>query len=206
MRDYLKEDLKALALSMFRKNFVGIYHGSISAKLDSNRFLINKTDAVFDDLCDKYLIELYYNKDYRWKEASIDANIHQQIYEHISDAKFISYCMPPYITAYTFNHTEIAPKDYFGAKAFGTISIYDPKQYEDWYDRASSEIYHQFLEKKTSILVIRGYGVYIYDRDMLQMVKRIAILENSCKLLMLAKGLNDEGKTLCSIDAAPVYY
>jgi L-fuculose-phosphate aldolase len=40
-RDHLKDKLSALALSMFRKDLFGIYHGSISAKTESNRFIIN---------------------------------------------------------------------------------------------------------------------------------------------------------------------
>ena len=42
---------------MFRKDFFGIYHGSISAKTESHRFLINTKEAIFDALDDKDLIE-----------------------------------------------------------------------------------------------------------------------------------------------------
>ncbi|HIC12629.1 MAG TPA: hypothetical protein EYO75_04540, partial [Sulfurimonas sp.] len=72
----LKNKLSTLALSMFRKDFFGIYHGSISAKTESNRFIINTKEAIFDALDETSLIELYFKKDYRWKQASIDAKIH----------------------------------------------------------------------------------------------------------------------------------
>ncbi|MBL0709234.1 MAG: hypothetical protein JJW00_09310, partial [Sulfurimonas sp.] len=75
------------------------------------------------------------------------------------------------------------PKDYFGAKQFDSIEIYNPKQFEDWYERADIEIYRYMKDKKTNIMVIKGYGIYVYDRDMLQLAKTIALLENSCKLL-----------------------
>lgn len=61
-RDNLKEKLSALALSMFRKDFFGIYHGSISAKTESNRFIINTKEAIFDALNENSLIELYFKK------------------------------------------------------------------------------------------------------------------------------------------------
>jgi len=32
-------------------------------------------------------------------------------------------------------------------------------------------------------MLIRGYGVYIYGRDIYEMVRKIEILERSCKVL-----------------------
>ncbi len=139
-RQLLNTKLSTLALSMFRKDFFGIYHGSISAKTESNRFLINTKEAVFDALDENSLIELYFKKDYRWNQASIDSKIHFSIYSQISDAKFISFTMPPFTTAYSIEHNIIIPKDFFGYKEFGSIEIFDPKQFEDWYERAQSEI------------------------------------------------------------------
>ena len=184
-RARLKNQLSSLALSMFRKDFFGIYHGSISAKTESNRFIINTKEAVFDALDESSLIELYFKKDYRWNQASIDSIIHFSIYSQISEAKFICFSMPPFTTAYSLEHNMISPKDYFGHKEIGSIEIFDPKKFDDWYDRAESEIAYYFQTQKTNIMVIRGYGVYAYSRDIHAMAKKLAILEKSCRLLML---------------------
>ncbi len=184
-REHLKHKLSTLALSMFRKDFFGIYHGSISAKVESNRFIINTKEAIFDAIDEKSLIELYFKKDYRWNQASMDANIHHSIYSQMSDAKFISFSMPPFTIAYSLNHNVIIPKDYFGYKEIGSIEIVNPKQFDDWYERAQSEIAYYFLSKKTDIMVIRGYGIYTFNRDIHEMAKKIAILEKSCRLLLL---------------------
>jgi len=184
-RDSLKQKLATLALSMFRKDFFGIYHGSISAKTESNRFLINTKEAVFDALDTTSTIELYFKKDYRWNQASIDAKIHYSIYSQISEAKFICFSMPQFTTAYSLQHNTITPKDYFGYQEIGTLEIFDPKQFDDWYDRADSEIAYYFQSKKRNIMVIRGYGVYAYSRDVHEMAKKLAVLEKSCRLLML---------------------
>ncbi|MDF1883651.1 class II aldolase and adducin N-terminal domain-containing protein [Sulfurimonas sp. SAG-AH-194-C21] len=181
----LKTKLSTLALSMFRKDFFGIYHGSISAKTESNRFIINTKEAIFDALDETSLIELYFKKDYRWNQASIDAKVHFSIYSQISEAKFICFSMPQFTTAYSLQHNTIVPKDYFGYKEIGSIDIIDPKQFEDWYDRADSEIAYYLQTNETNIMVIRGYGVYAYSRDMHEMAKKLAILEKSCRLLML---------------------
>ncbi|DAB28659.1 MAG: hypothetical protein A2513_08055 [Sulfurimonas sp. RIFOXYD12_FULL_33_39] len=190
-KDNLKNKLSALALSMFRKDFFGIYHGSISAKTESNRFVINTKEAIFDSIDENNLIELYFKKDYRWTQASIDANIHHSIYSQISDAKFICFSMPPFTTAYSLDHNIIAPKDYFGYKEIGSIEIVDPKHFDDWYERASSEIAYYFQSKRTDIMVIKGYGVYTFNRDLHEMAKKIAILEKSCRLLLLDNTKND---------------
>jgi len=187
----LKSKLSSLALSMFRKDFFGIYHGSISAKTESHRFLINTKEAIFDALDDMSLIELYFKKDYRWNQASIDAKIHYSIYSQISEAKFICFSMPQFTTAYSLKHNIITPKDYFGHKEIGSITIIDPKQFEDWYDRADSEIAYYLQSQKTNIMVIRGYGVYAYSRDIHEMAKKLAILEKSCRLLMLDNSQTD---------------
>jgi len=184
-RAHLKEKLSTLSLSMFRKDFFGIYHGSLSAKTESNRFVINTKEAIFDALDEKNLIELYFKKDYRWKQASIDSNIHFSIYSQISEAKFVCFSMPQFTTAYSLKHNTIVPKDYFGHTEIGSIEIVDPKQFDDWYDRADSEIAYYFQTQKTNIMVIRGYGVYAYNRDIHEMAKKLAILEKSCRLLML---------------------
>jgi len=184
-KQYLKKTLSSLALSMFRKDFFGIYHGSISAKTETNRFIMNTKEAVFDALDEENLIELYFKKDYRWNQASIDANIHHSIYSQISEAKFICFSMPPFTTAYSLEHNIIVPKDYFGFKEIGSIEIFDPKKFENWYDRAESEIAYYLQTNKTNIMVIRGYGVYAYSRDIHDMAKRLSILEKSCRLLML---------------------
>jgi L-fuculose-phosphate aldolase len=189
MDAHLNSQLEKLSTAMFDKGFFGIHHGALSAKTSNNRFIINTKDAIFNKLTDKDLIELTHVQDYRWHHASSDSLIHQQIYEHISEAKFVTYAMPPYTTAYALQNWVITPKDYFASKALGTIEVYDPKSFEDWYDRANSEIFLEFQRSKKSILIIRGYGVYAYDRDIIQLAKKIAILENSCRILAIASGL-----------------
>jgi L-fuculose-phosphate aldolase len=184
--DFKKDAIKNVSLSMFRKDFIGVFHGSISAKTEDNRFIINKKDTIFDEITEEELVELHYNVDYRWSDASMDAYIHLNIYKNIPEAKYICYTMPPYATAYSLTQDIIMPRDYFGKKLFKSIEVYNPKTLDDWYDRAEIEIYRNLVAKKTSIMIIKGYGVYTFDRDIYKMAKKVAILENSCKLLYLS--------------------
>ena len=188
-KKHLKEQLVSFSLSMFRKEFFGIYHGSVSAKSDSTRFIINTKDAIFDHMNDAQLIELYFQRDYRWNDASIDATIHYNIYRQISDAKFVTFSMPPYTTAYSLLHSVIQPQDYFGLKEFSQVEVYDPRSFDQWYERASTEIPKRMLQSNQEFMVIRGYGIYAYNRDLHEMAKQLAVLEKSCRLLMLQQSM-----------------
>jgi len=183
---HLIDEIKHISLSMFNKNFFGVYHGSISARVSKSAFLINKKSIILDEVTKESLIRLdCLKKDYRWNSASDDAEIHEHIYRVISNAKYISYTMPPYSTAYSLKHSKVSPQDYFGKKMLGDIFVYDPKNLNDWLDRAPYEIPRFFQQNKTQILLIKGFGVIAYDRDITEMAKKVSILENSCRLLVL---------------------
>ena len=177
------KNLKTISLSMFRKNFFGIFHGSLSVKLEEGHFLINKKDAIFDGLDEESFIMLYHKRDYRWNDASMDTFIHSLLYQNIPNAKYIAYGMPPFTVSYTLTHNKIIPKDYFGYKMLGTLDVYDPKDFDNWYERADVEINRYFKESGSKIMVIRGYGVYVFHRDLQLLSKLFALLENSCKIL-----------------------
>jgi len=184
------DDMTKISASMFWKGFFGIYHGSISVKLEKNKFVINKEDALFDALKPEDVILLYDNKrDYRWNDVSHDSDVHLNIYKNLPDARAVCYAMPPFTTAYSLNHDFIIPKDYFGYKFSEKIKVHDPRQFDDWMDRAPHEIYRHMMERKTNICVIKGHGIYAYARNCYDMAKAISIIENSCRILHYEKML-----------------
>lgn len=187
MDDRLLNDLQHIAHSMFSKNYFGVFHGSLSAKTDINAFVINKKGRILDDVSKNDFIRLTSNtkKDYRWKEASPDTDIHLEIYNSLPNAKYISYTMPPYATAYSFEHAIVIPQDYYGYKVLKEVQVYDPGNFNDWKERAAYEIANYFKNNPNHLLLVKGFGLLSYDRDLLEMVKKVAILENSCRLLTI---------------------
>jgi len=179
----IKQDLIELSLSMFRKNFFGIFHGSISAKLEGEKFIINTKDAIFDEMKQEDFITVYFKEDYRYQTASIDSYIHRRIYHDISDAKYVCYSMPPNIISFSLTQDRFIPKDYFGSLRYEKLEIYDPGNFKDWYNRAPSEI-SEYLKNHSDIMIIKGYGIYTYSRDIKDLVKKVAIIENSAKILL----------------------
>jgi len=190
MDKHLIEEIKHVSLSMFNKNFFGVYHGSISARISASGFIINKKEAILDEVTEDSFITLdCQKKDYRWSEANIDVAIHEHIYETIPNAKYICFTMPPYATAYSLKHGKVSPQDYHGKKILGEIIVYDPKNIDDWQERAPYEIPHFFQKHDSHLLLIKGYGLISYDRDIAEMAKKVSILENSCRLLALSANL-----------------
>jgi len=178
------ELLSNISLALFRKNFFGIYHGSISSKVEHNKFIINTKEAIFDEIDRSSLCQLEMNNyDYSWKLASLEADIHNSIYNQIHEAKYIACGMPPYTTAYALEHDTIEFEDYFGKTLFGKLEVYDAGDFNSWYDRNQLEITKFFIQSSSHVMVIRGVGVYVYDRDINELIKKVAILENSCRLL-----------------------
>ena len=57
----ISELLSNISLALFRKNFFGIYHGSISSKIDHNTFVINTKEAIFDEIDLEHLCHLTMN-------------------------------------------------------------------------------------------------------------------------------------------------
>jgi L-fuculose-phosphate aldolase len=190
MDKHLIDDIQHISLSLFNKNFFSVYHGSISARTSASRFIINSKDTILDEVTEESLVKLDCQKrDYRWNLASSDVHIHEKIYETIHNAKYISYTMPPYATAYSLKHGKVLPADYYGKKVLGEVIVYDPKNVEDWLERAPYEIPHFFQKHDTHLLLIKGFGLISYDRDLTELAKKISILENSCRLLALSANL-----------------
>jgi len=187
---HLIDDIKHISLSLFNKNFFSVYHGSISARMSQSEFVINSKDTILNEVTEESLVKLDCNKrDYRWSLANADVHIHENMYETIPNAKYVCYSMPPYATAYSLKHGKVSPMDYYGKKVLGEIIVYDPKNIDDWLERAPYEIPQFFQKHDTHLLLVKGFGLISYDRDITDMAKKISILENSCRLLALSANI-----------------
>ena len=187
---HIIEEIKRVSFSLFNKNFFSLYHGSISARVSQNSFIINSKDTILDEVTNESLVKLdCLKKDYRWTMANLDVHIHEEIYKSIPNAKYISYTMPPYATAYSLSNDTVSPKDFFGKQIIGDIEIYDPQNIDDWLERASYEVPKFFQKNDTHLILIKGFGIISYDRDIIAMTKKISILENSCRILALSSNL-----------------
>ncbi|MFK5975723.1 MAG: class II aldolase and adducin N-terminal domain-containing protein [Sulfurovum sp.] len=190
MDKHIIDDIRRISLSLFNKDFFSVYHGSISARISLNGFIINSKDTMLDEVIEDSMVRLdCLKRDYRWNMASSDVHIHEHIYKTLPNAKYILYTMPPYATAYSLKHSKVSPLDYYGKRVIGELMVYDPKNVEDWMERAPFEIPSFFQKNDSHLILIKGFGVISYDRDIREMAKKISVLENSCRLLALSANL-----------------
>jgi L-fuculose-phosphate aldolase len=195
IEEKIVKHLSNISLTLFRKNFFGIYHGSISKKVEHDCFIINTKEAIFDELNQSTLCQLKMDyKDYSWNIASMEAEVHKAVYTHLHEAKYIACGMPPYTCAYTLLHNEIQFEDFFASTTFDTIPVHNPGDFNTWQERSVEEIPKLLKKSKDNVIVIKGVGVYVCDRDMNMLIKKVAILENSCRLLTLKSQFNIEQK------------
>jgi len=74
-------------------------------------------------------------------------------------------------------------------KGVADVIFYYTKNIDDWLERPPHEIPQFFQKHDTHLLLIKGFGLISYDRDITEMAKKISILENSCRLLALSANL-----------------
>lgn len=167
---------------------ISTFCGSISMKFENSSFFVNKQDIFFTLPNNDDFILLEGKKDYRWKEACEHALIYQNIFKSITGARVACVCMPTFLSAYGLEHASFEPKDILGQE-FGNIFIYDTKDADDWLERAPSEIVRHFSSTGSNIILLKGAGVCAYERTFRELARKLIILENSAKLLTIAKKL-----------------
>jgi len=181
------ELFKKLSLSMYRKDLLGIFHGSISIKKSEDSFLINKKDAIFDEIDEDSLVDISISKHILWNIASLHTPVHSAIYETIGSAKFVFCLYPPYTVAYSLNNKTITPKDLAGKTHLKNINIYDPGNLSDWLQRSPSEVSLYMKEKNITSMVVKGVGIYSYNRNIKTLIEEVAMIDMSCRILLLDK-------------------
>ena len=149
--EYILKRLQPICHSMFKKNLLGIFHGSVSAKIDDYKFVINTKNAMFNNLQEKDLIELRI-KDNAYNLASSHTSLHRNIYENISSAKYICIMCSDYAMSYSLKANEIKPLDYFGHKHLKKVPVVDIGSFDSWDERMTSFIYAKFKELDTNII------------------------------------------------------
>lgn len=177
-----KSALSVLGRRLFSLGLVN-YGSSLSMRFDSDNFIVSKQNSLFESKDDYAL--LLGKKDYRWKEASKNALLHQNIYKNIISARFACYCSPAFICAYALGHTAFEPLDLNGAELVGSAFIYDTKQLDGWSERAPSEIVRYFIQNNTNFVVLKSGELCVYAKSASELLAVISTIEHSAKLLAL---------------------
>jgi len=183
MKETIKKDYEIILDTLFQKGLFHTYQTSFSVRTENDRFIINKKDVVFTE--NNLFTEVHYKEDLSWKEASRDINIHSYIYQKVSTAKCIAHIFPINLVTYSLYHHQFKPLDFYGQNVIGKKEIYEIEDIENFEEQLESIIYPKVSIE--NIFIIKGYGAYLYDRDLKELAKKASILENSANILLKIK-------------------
>lgn len=157
------------------------HSGNISGR-DDNLFWVTPTGACADSLTPDGLVQCSVN-DVLPNGASLDARLHQLVYQKNPQATAVAHSHGPHIVALTMNGKDYIPSDFEGQYYFPRVPVLSIN-----YDRCITEA----AEKVSDILieypvvVVRGHGVYAQGTSLNLAYKWSCSLELSAKTRFLA--------------------
>jgi len=185
VKEEIKKDYERILETLTKKGMFHIYQTSFSIRTENDKFVINKNDALFLEA--EMFTEIHYKEDLSWQTASADANIHSFIYQKISTAKCIAHIFPINLVTYSLYHRQFKPLDFYGESIIGNKKIYEVNDEKHFTEEVENIVQKNIL--KDNIIIIKGYGAYIYDRDLKELTKKASILENSSKILLKVRNV-----------------
>jgi len=171
-----------IANELFRQNFLNIGLGSLSLKIKADQMLINKKNKHY--LEEDFIKNVHIlHENMAWEEASEDVKIHAEIYKLHSNTKAIAHIFPPNTMTFAeIHHLFLNPLDFTGKKYLNKIPIIEIGNIKEWEENKEFIIAKNLTEN--NIVIIKGFGVFIKTRDIREIIKLAAVMENSAFILL----------------------
>lgn len=160
------------------------HSGNASIRQESG-FIITKTGACADLITEADLVPCpSQGKPQTSPAASLDADIHRDIYQHCPQYNAVLHAHNPYTIALTLNEKQFSPVDFEGQLYFAELKTVecDPENYLDIMPARISQAIQQ-----NPIAIVRTHGVYVAAETMELAYKWLCSLEQSAKIKWLAK-------------------
>lgn len=170
---------------LYNKGFFSFFKGSISKRINDDLIFINRQGCMFDSLTQQDIIKVNIKYSLLTDEASSDSLTHFKIYQNIAEAKYIIFAVPTYTNLISFRYDELLPLDHIGKLFLEKINIHNLNDYMNRDKYLPNLIYKLMKEDGKKLLIIKGYGVYIYDTNIINIVKTLDILEESSKIIYM---------------------
>jgi len=158
-------------------------HSGNASIRDGEVFWVTPTGCCADTLSSGELVECHLDGAIG-KGASLDACLHQAIYQANPDTRSVLHSHGPYSVAMTMDNEEFFPADFEGQLYFSRVPVltipYD--QYEVRSPRMVAEILADY-----PIAVVRGHGVYACANSLNLAYKWTCSLELSAKTAFIAQ-------------------
>lgn len=163
------------------------HSGNASIRL-ADSFIVTKTGACADIIEPDDLVVCSLNQT-PTKGASLDASIHQGIYQACPQHNAVLHAHNPYTIALTLTTESFNPVDFEGQLYFGEMDIVECDA-DNYLQAMPSRISQAML--KGSIVIVRSHGVYVAAETAELAYKWLCSLEQSAKIKWLALQVNRE--------------
>jgi len=179
-----KEESLIFYYRLLRQHSLNDSHsGNGSVRLDNEKFAVTQTGACADTVEANNIVVCNINGELS-KNASLDASIHQQIYQELNDCNALLHAHNPYTIALTLKSDTFDPVDFEGKLYFGELDIIECEQ-----DNYLSVMPKRIIEclKQQPIAIVRSHGVYATADSLELAYKWVCSIEQSAKIAWLAK-------------------
>ncbi|SCZ57573.1 class II aldolase/adducin family protein [Thiohalomonas denitrificans] len=157
-------------------------HSGNASIADGEHFWVTPTGACADTLESQELIRCA-RQGPLGEGASLDARLHQLVYQANSSTGALLHSHGAYTVALTMNGNDFVPPDFEGNYYFGSVPVITIP-YENYLEEAPGRVAESLAEHR--IAVVRGHGVYAQAETMNLAYKWTCSLELSAKTAFIA--------------------
>lgn len=158
------------------------HSGNASVRVNED-FWITPSGACADTLSADQLIRCELRGE-PVEGASLDARLHQLVYQHNPSAMAVLHSHGPYTVALTMDGEPFTPPDFEGNYYFGRVPVLTIP-YDRYVEEAPGQVAAILAEHP--ITVVRGHGVYVRAESINLAYKWTCSLELSAKTASLAR-------------------
>ncbi len=158
-------------------------HSGNASVRRNDRFWVTPTGACADTLQVSDLIECPVHGSFG-DGASLDAPLHQQVYQSKPKATAVLHSHGPYTVALTLNGETFKPVDFEGQLYFPEVPVITIP-YDQYVELAADAVAGSLKDNR--IVVVRGHGVYTAGETLNLAYKWTCSLELSAKTAFIAQ-------------------
>ena len=148
--------------------------GNLSFKTNGE-IVITKTGVMLDELNDEAFVKVKMGD--KNEIASSDLIVHQKIYEK-TKYRAVLHCHGVYNVVLSLNMEEIVPVDLEGRMFINKLEVVDGAFGSESLAEKIAEIV-----AKNGIVIVRGHGMYVAEKNLTEAFKKAAYAEHSCEIL-----------------------
>lgn len=168
---------------LLRQHALNDSHSGNGSVRTGDTFLVTKTGACADTIQADELINCPVTRALT-AGASLDAGIHQRIYQQMDDKNAVLHAHNPYTIALTLTEDVFRPVDFEGQLYFGDVDVIECEA--DNYLEVMPVRISDCL-KNQPVAIVRSHGVYAAADKLELAYKWLCSLEQSAKIKWLAK-------------------